>query len=73
LLPKSSPDPGESLHERLSEAVIDDYQRTCKASRDYTRKKQGHAIGAPEIRPATELEIEMAHQIKDAQSTRLTA
>jgi hypothetical protein len=70
---RSCPEPGESWWERLSEAVIDGYTRSSKASRDYPRKKCEHAIGAPEIRPATELEIEMAHQVKNAQSTRLTA
>src|SRR3954470_4023092 len=70
---RSRPEPGESLWERLSEAVIDGYARSSKASRDYPRKKQAHAIGAPEIRPATEFEIELARQIKDAQSIRLTA
>jgi len=70
---RSRPGPGESLWERLSEAVIDAYVRTNKASRDYPRKKHAHAIGAPEIRPATELEIEIAQQIKDNHPTRLTA
>lgn len=70
---RSRPDPGESLWERLSEAVIDAYPRANKASRDYPRKKRGHAIGAPEIRPATKLEIELAQQIKDEHATRLTA
>jgi hypothetical protein len=70
---RSSPEPGESLWERLSEAVIDGYTRSSKASRDYPRKKREHAIGAPEIRPATKVEIEIARQIKNAQETRLTA
>jgi DDE family transposase len=70
---RSRPDPGESLWERLSEAVIDAYQRSNKASRDYPRKKHAHAIGAPEIRPATKVEIEIARQIKDNHPTRLTA
>jgi hypothetical protein len=70
---KSCPDPGESLHERLAEAVIDDYKRASKASRDYPRKKQAHAIGAPEIRRATEVQIETAQQIKHDHETRLTA
>ena len=70
---RSRPGPGESLWERLSEAVIDAYERTNKASRDYPRKKRAHAIGAPEIRPATEFEIEAARQIKDDHATRLTA
>jgi hypothetical protein len=70
---RSCPDPGESLWERLGKAVIDGYKRSSKASRDYPRKKRAHAIGAPEIRPATRLEIETALQIKNAQSRRLTA
>ena len=32
-----------------------------------------HAIGAPEIRPATKVEIEIARQIKDNHPIRLTA
>ena len=70
---RSRPGPGESLWERLSEAVIDAYQRSNKASRDYPRKKHAHVIGAPEIRPATKVEIEIARQIKDNHPTRLTA
>lgn len=70
---RSRPGPGESLWERLSEAVIDAYQRSNKASRNYPRKKHAHAIGAPEIRPATKVEIEIAQQIKDNHPTRLTA
>ena len=70
---KSGPDPGESLHERLSEAAIDDYERTSKASRDYPRKKQGQAIGAPEVRRATKVQIETAQQIKHDYESRLTA
>jgi Transposase DDE domain len=70
---RSRPGPGESLWERLSGAVIDAYERANKASRDYPRKKQAQAIGAPEIRPATESEIEAARQIKDNHAARLTA
>jgi hypothetical protein len=70
---KSCPDPGESLHERLAEAVIDDYKRASKASRDYPRKKQAHAIGAPEVRGATEVQIEIARQIKHDHAIGLTA
>jgi hypothetical protein len=70
---RSVPEPGESLWERLSVAVIDGYPRRNKASRDYPRKKREHAIGAPEVRDATEIEIELARQIKDNQMSRLTA
>jgi hypothetical protein len=67
------PDPGESLRERLALAVIDDYVRASKSSRDYPRKKRPHTIGPPEIRTATEVEIEIAKKIKDQHETRLTA
>ena len=70
---RSRPGPGESLWERLSEAVIDGYKRSNKASRDYPRKKREHAIGAPKIRQATHIEIEIARQIKDNHPKRLTA
>ncbi len=70
---RSGPEPGESLWDRLRVAVIDDYPRANKASRDYPRKKREPAIGAPEIRSATDLEIERAQQIKNAQPKRLTA
>ncbi len=70
---RGAPGPGESLWERLGAAVIDGYRRSSKASRDYPRKKREPAIGAPEIRTATGLEIELARQIKDEQWKRLTA
>jgi hypothetical protein len=70
---RSRPGPGESLWERLGAAVIDGYRRSSKASRDYPRKKREQAIGAPEIRPATELEIERAREIRDSHASRLTA
>ncbi len=70
---RSRPGPGASLWERLGEAVIDPYRRSSKASRDYPRKKREQAIGAPEIRPATRLEIRRAEQLKNAHQERLTA
>ena len=62
---KSCPDPGESLRELVSEAVIDPYKRANKSSRDYPRKKHGHAIGAPQIRNATKDQIKAAKQLRD--------
>ena len=44
---KSHPDPGESLSEILSTAVVDDYQRSNKQSRGYPRKKYDPPPGAP--------------------------
>ena len=70
---KSPPDPGESLRELVSRAVIDPYKRANKSSRDYPRKKHGHAIGAPEIRDATEDQIKIAREIRDHPVLGLTA
>ncbi len=70
---KSPHDPGESLRELVSRAVIDPYKRANKSSRDYPRKKHGHAIGAPEIRDATEDQIEIAREIRDQPVLGLTA
>jgi len=42
-----------SLHERLLTALIDPYQRTSKASRDYPRKKHERPPGPPRIQKAT--------------------
>jgi hypothetical protein len=70
---KSPADPGESLHELLSRAVIDPYKRANKTSREYPRKKQGHAIGAPKIDCATKAQIDMAQEIRDQHPLRLTA
>jgi hypothetical protein len=70
---KSAPDPGESLGELGHRAVIDPYRRANKSSRDYPRKKHGHAIGAPEIRCATKDQINAARQIRDQRALGLTA
>jgi len=70
---KSHPDPGESLRELVSKAVIDPYKRANKASRDYPRKKHGHAIGAPEILNATKDQINAARKIRDQPALGLTA
>jgi hypothetical protein len=70
---KSCPDRGESLRALVCEAVIDAYKRANKTSRDYPRKKHGHAIGAPEIRDATEVEIKISRQIRDQSVLGLTA
>jgi hypothetical protein len=70
---KSPPDPGESLRDLLQIAVIDPYRRAHKASRDYPRKKPGHAIGAPEIRAATKDQINAARRFRDQFVLGLTA
>jgi hypothetical protein len=70
---KSPPDPGESLRELLLRAVIDPYHRGNKSSRDYPRKKHGHAIGAPQIRNATKDQINAAREIRNQLASGLTA
>ena len=70
---KNPPDPGESLRELLLRAVIDPYHRANKASRDYPRKKQGHATGAPQIGRATKDQINAARKIRDQLASGLTA
>jgi IS4 transposase len=50
---KWRPDPGESLYEQLSRALIDPYRRRDKTSRDYPRKKYERPAGAPRILEAT--------------------
>jgi hypothetical protein len=55
----------ENLWTQLSNAVLDDYQRTrCKTSRNYPRKKTRQAIGAPTITSASKLQISAAKELK---------
>ena len=44
---KSVADPGGIVAQLVSKAVIDPYKRANKSSRDYPRKKHGHAMGLP--------------------------
>jgi len=70
---KSHPDAGESLRDLVSKAVIDPYKRANKSSREYPRKKHGHAIGTPEILNATKDQINAARKIRDQPTLGLTA
>lgn len=70
---RSAPDPGESLHEMVGRALIDPYKRTEKSSRDYPRKKQEKAAGAPEVRNATRAQINAAKEFRDQLPLWLTA
>jgi hypothetical protein len=70
---KSRPDLRESLTESLSKAVIDNYTRVSKTSRDYPRKKNESGIGPPKVTQATEKQIILAKQIKDELALRLSA
>ena len=70
---KSRPDPGEDLWSLLDVALIDEYKRVSKASRDYPRKKYDPPIGAPEIVTATREQKARAKKIKRELALGLTA
>ncbi len=55
---------GGRLCERLRKALIDNYQRKNKASRNYPRKKQERPPGVPTICPASPKQIEQAKRLK---------
>ena len=61
---KSRPDVGEDLGTLLSIALIDEYERASKESRDYPRKKYDAPPGAPDIVPATREQKTLAKKIK---------
>lgn len=60
---KCRPEPGESLHDLLSLAVIDPYKRRDKRSRGYPRKKYESATKPPHIAPATRSQRQTAQQV----------
>jgi hypothetical protein len=60
---KWRPEPGESLHELLCQAIVDSYRRRNKTSRDYPRKKYEPPAGAPSIRAASCTQRQHAHQV----------
>jgi IS4 transposase len=70
---KSVPDLGERLTELLNMAILDDYQRTDKRSRDYPRKKQQTATGPPIIHLANSPQRAQAKRLKLNYKKRLTA
>ena len=61
---------GERLTELIDQAIIDDYERINKASRDYPRKKQEQATGPPTIASATRTQVQWAQGISDRQRTK---
>jgi Transposase DDE domain len=50
----------------LAGAVLDGYERTCKDSRDYPRKKRERPPGPPKLVPATMEQILLAQRLKRA-------
>jgi hypothetical protein len=63
------------LRDLLLDAVIDEYERGDKTSRDYPRKKNEKPPGPPKVRNATKQEIQLAIQVKQKNKPeiRLTA
>jgi hypothetical protein len=70
---KSPPDLGERMRQLIDRAIIDPYERTNKASRDYPRKKQEQATGPPILRKATRAQVQQAMQVKRELKKGLTA
>ena len=56
--------PKTRLRRLLRQALIDDYHRKNKSSRDYPRKKTERPAGKPRIHTATKAQIRTAQQIK---------
>jgi len=63
----------KSFCDLLREAVMDDYQRGDKTSREYPQKKHEKPPGKPIIRNATAQERQLAKQTKTQQEIGLTA
>jgi hypothetical protein len=63
------------LRDLLLDAVIDEYERGDKTSRDYPHKKNEKPPGPPKVRNATKQEIQIAMQVKQQNKPeiRLTA
>ena len=64
---------GASLCALLRDAVIDDYSRGAKTSRDYPRKKRATPPGPPTIIPASAEQIETAKSLRNQLPLGLTA
>ena len=61
---KNTPDPGERLAQMLDQALVDEYERKDKTSRNYPRKKQETAAGPPKIQNATRSQVNQAKKLK---------
>ena len=59
------------LRDLLLDAVIDDYERGDKTSRDYPRKKNEKPPGPPKMRNATKEEIQRAQQVKQKNKPKI--
>ena len=64
---------GATLCDRLRKAVIDQYQRKNKTSRDYPRKKKETPPGPPTIIRARPQELTLAETLRNQTEIGLTA
>ncbi len=68
------PEPGESLNELLTQAIIDPYQRRNKTSRAHPRKKYETPTKPPHIQQATKQQRQRVQQVTSTHiKKRLTA
>lgn len=59
-------DPKRPLCQQLREALVDEYVRKNKQSRDYPRKKKHTRTGPPNIVNATPIQVQQAKTLKNA-------
>lgn len=59
-------DPARPLCQQIREALVDEYVRKNKQSRDYPRKKQHTRTGPPNIVTATAKQVQHAKSLKNA-------
>lgn len=64
---------GQDLRDQLCHALIDDYPRKDKTSRDYPRKKQERQPGPPKIATATKTQIQLAQLVRNRTKKGLPA
>jgi hypothetical protein len=64
---------GTALCSLLRHALIDDYPRTNKTSRDYPRKKQEKPPGAPQIQLASPAQVALAQELRAEAQKGLSA
>jgi hypothetical protein len=67
------PEKGEDLRSLVRRSLCDTYQRKCKTSRNYPRKKQEKTAGPPHITVATRAQVKQARQMKRELEKGLTA
>lgn len=64
---------GQTLRQRLRRALIDEYSRRDKTSRNYPRQKQTSPAGPPEIALATDTQVQLAQSLRRKQLKGVTA